>query len=68
MIIMNKKIIGIVILAAGILLLVMGFNESGTFGSRTGRMLGAGVSNMVLFYFIAGAALTIIGLMQIRKK
>lgn len=65
---MNRKIIGSIILAAGIVLLILGFNESGSFGSRAGRILGAGVSNMVLFYFIAGAACTIFGLMQIRKK
>jgi len=65
---MNSKIIGAIILVAGIVLLILGFNESGSFGSRAGRMVGAGVSNMVLFYFIAGAACTILGLMQIRKK
>jgi len=65
---MNKKTIGIVICVVGIVLLILGFNEMGTFGSRAGRMLGAGVSNTVLFYFIAGAACTIFGLMQMRKK
>ncbi len=65
---MNGKIIGIVILAAGIVLLILGFNEIGTFGSRAGRMLGAGVSNKVLFYFSAGAICTIFGFIQMRKK
>jgi hypothetical protein len=65
---MNRKTIDIIILAAGIVLLVLGFNEFDTFGSRAGRMLGAGVSNKVLFFFIAGAACTAYGLLQMRKK
>ena len=65
---MNRKTIGAIIFALGIVLLILGFNESGSFGSRAGRMLGAGVSNLVLFYFIAGAACAIFGLMQIQKK
>ena len=65
---MNKKIITIVILVIGIALLFLGFNESGTFGSRAGRLLGAGLSNTVLFYFIAGGLFTAYGLLQIWRK
>ena len=65
---MKNNIIGIVILVVGIVLLVLGFNEYGTFGSRTGRMMGAGVSNGVFFYFIAGAVCTVLGLMKTLKK
>lgn len=64
---MNKKTINSVILVAGIVLLTLGFNELGTFGSRAGRLLGAGLSNKVLFYFIAGGLCTAYGLMQMRK-
>jgi hypothetical protein len=63
-----KNTISIVILVVGVILLVLGFNEYGTFGSRAGRLLGAGVSNKVLFLFIAGAACTVIGLMNTLKK
>ena len=63
-----KKSIGVVILAVGIVLLVLGFNEYGTFGSRLGRTLGAGVSNKVLFLFIAGAACTAFGLMETLRQ
>ena len=65
---MNKSIVNIVILVAGIVLLVLGFNEYGAFGSRAGRLLGAGISNKLLFYFIAGAACTAYGLMKTLKK
>jgi hypothetical protein len=46
----------------------MGFNEYGTFGSRAGRMMGAGVSNRVLLLFIAGGVCTVLGLMKTLKK
>jgi len=65
---MKNNTIGVVILVVGIVLLVLGFNEYGTFGSRAGRMLGAGISNRVLFLFIAGAACTVFGLMKTLKK
>jgi len=63
-----KNTINIVILVVGIVLLVLGFNEYGTFGSRAGRALGAGVSNKVLVLFIAGAACTAYGLLKTLKK
>ncbi len=65
---MNKKTVNLVMLVVGIVLLVLGFNEFGTFGSRAGRLLGAGLSNKVLFYFIAGGLCTAYGLLQLRKK
>jgi len=65
---MKKNMVGIVALAIGVLLLVLGFNELGTFGSRAGRMLGAGLTNKVLFLLIAGAACTVYGLVSVVKK
>ena len=65
---MNKNFINILILVVGVVLLVLGFNEYGTFGEKAGRMLGAGVSNKVWFFFIAGAVLTAFGLMKTLKK
>ncbi len=65
---MNKKQIGIALLVVGIILLILGFNEYGTFGSRLGRALGAGLSNKVLALFIIGGICTALGLMQTLKK
>ena len=65
---MNKKTAAIVLLIIGIVLLALGFNELGTFGSRAGRMLGAGLSNKVLIYFIAGGICAAYGVLQVRKK
>ncbi len=63
-----KNTLGVVVLVVGIVLLVLGFNEYGTFGSRASRMLGAGLPNKVLFLFVAGAACTVYGLMKTLKK
>lgn len=65
---MNKNIITVVILVVGIVLLILGFSEYGTFGSRAGRLLGAGESNTVLFSFIAGGVCTAYGLLKVLKK
>lgn len=63
-----KNTISIVILVIGVVLLVLGFNEYGTFGSRASRMLGGGVSNKVMVLFIIGAACTVYGLFKTLKK
>jgi len=63
-----NRIINVVILVLGIVMLVLGFNEYGTFGSRAGRMMGIGVSDKVLYLFIAGAVCTVYGLMKTLKK
>jgi len=63
-----NSIMNVVILVLGIVMLVLGFNEYGTFGSRAGRMMGIGVSDKVLYLFIAGAACTVYGLMKTLKK
>jgi len=65
---MKNTTIGVAILVVGIVLLVLGFNEYGTFGSRAGRMLGTGVSNKVLILFIAGGVCTVLGLVQTLRK
>jgi hypothetical protein len=63
-----KNIVGVVILVAGVVLLVLGYNEYGTFASRASRALGGGVSDKVLYLFVAGAACTVFGLVNTLKK
>lgn len=65
---MIKSVVNIIILAVGIVLLVMGYNEYGALGSRAGRLLGMGISDRVLIFFIAGAACTAYGLMRTLNK
>ena len=65
---MNKKTTGVVFLVIGIVMLVLGFNEYGTFGSKAARAFGAGPSNKVLFLFIVGGGCTAFGLMKTLLK
>lgn len=65
---MEKNFINVLILVVGIVLLVLGFYEYGTFGEKAGRILGGGASNKVWFYFIVGAVLTAFGLMQTLRR
>lgn len=64
----DRKLIGVALLAVGVILLVLGFNEYGAFGSRLARALGSGPSNKVLMLFITGGVCTALGLMQTLKK
>ena len=65
---MKSSTVGIVILVIGIILLVWGFNEYGTIGSRASRLLGAGIPRKVVFLFIAGAVCTAFGLLKTVRK
>jgi hypothetical protein len=65
---MENGIVNIIILVVGVVLLVLGFNEYGAFGSRALRFWGGGISNQVLILLIAGAACTAYGLMNTLKK
>ncbi len=65
---MKNGILNIIILVVGIVLLVLGFNEYGAFGSRAGRFWGAGISNRVLSLFIVGATCTAYGLLKTLNK
>jgi len=64
---MAKSTMAVIALVAGIILLVMGFNEYGTFGSKLGRALGGGMSNRVILLFLSGGVCTAYGLLNIGK-
>ena len=64
---MNKNV-SIVLLVIGIVLLVLGFQEFGAFGSRLSRALGSGPSERALFLMIGGAVCTVFGGRGIFKK
>lgn len=53
---MNQKNIGIVLLVVGAILLVLGFQEFGAFGSSLSRAVGRGPSTRAVILLIAGAA------------
>ncbi|MHB8844420.1 MAG: DUF3185 family protein [Nitrospirota bacterium] len=65
---MNKNTISIVLLVVGAVLLALGFQEYGAFGSKLSRALGGGSSDRALFLMIGGAACTVFGALGLMKK
>jgi len=63
-----KKNLGIVLLIIGVILLVLGMQEFGAFGSSVSRALGRGPSERALFLLIGGGACTAFGMMQVFRK
>jgi hypothetical protein len=63
-----KKNLGIVLLVIGVMLLVLGMQEFGAFGSSISRALGRGPSERALFLLIGGGACAAFGIMQVFRK
>jgi hypothetical protein len=64
---MNKNV-STILLVIGVVLLVLGLQEFGAFGSRISRALGRGPSERAWFLMIGGAVCTVFGGMGIFKK
>jgi hypothetical protein len=64
----KKTLVAIALLVVGVVLLVLGFQEYGAFGSKLGRALGQAPSGKVLIFFIAGGICSALGLFGIVKK
>ena len=64
---MNKNV-GIALLVIGVVLLVLGMQEFGAFGSSVSRVLGRGPSDRALVLLISGGVCTAIGVIQVFKK
>ena len=62
------NIIAVVMLVAGVVLLVLGFQEYGAFASKITRALGKSPSNEVLAYFIGGGLCAAIGAIKLIRK
>jgi threonine/homoserine/homoserine lactone efflux protein len=65
---MNKNTISIVLLVVGVVLLVLGLQEYGAFGSRVSRALGQGPSERAWFLMIGGAVCAGFGALWIFRK
>jgi len=65
---MNKNSISIVLLVVGVVLLVLGLQEYGAFGSKVSRALGRGPSERTWFLMIGGAVCTVFGGLGVFKK
>jgi hypothetical protein len=64
---MNRNV-GIALLVIGVVLLVLGMQEFGAFGSSVSRALGRGPSNRALILLIGGGVCAAIGVMQVFRK
>jgi len=65
---MNKKVISLVFLIVGVVLLVLGFQELETFGSRLSRAVGRGPSPRAVDLLITGGACTAFGGLRLFKN
>lgn len=64
---MNKNV-GIALLVIGVVLLVLGMQEFGAFGSSISRALGRGPSTRAWFLLISGGVCAAIGGLQVFKN
>ena len=62
---MNKNVIGIALLVAGIILLVWGYNMSGAFDSRVSRVFTGSPTDKAMWTMIGGAVLAVAGAAQL---
>jgi hypothetical protein len=65
---MNTSTISIVILVVGAILIVLGLQEYGTFGSSLSRAVGRGPSTRAIILLVAGAACAGFGAMKVFGK
>jgi Protein of unknown function (DUF3185) len=65
---MNKNTVGIALLVVGVVLLVLGLQEYGAFGSKISRALGSEPSERTWFLIIGGAVCAGFGALRIFKK
>jgi len=65
---MNKGTIPIILLFVGAVLLVLGLQEYGAFGSSVSRAIGRGPSTRALVLLACGGACAAFGAMRIFKK
>ena len=65
---MNKNIIHMIILVVGVVLIVLGLQEYGAFGSSVSRAVGRGPSTRAWVLLACGVACAGFGTMKIFKK
>jgi len=64
----QTKIIGIVLIVAGIGLAIWGYQMSGSFGSQLNQAINGSYTDKVMIVYIAGAVSFIVGLFFLVKK
>jgi hypothetical protein len=61
----TQKIIGLICLVIGIVLLVRGHDEAGSFGSQANQFIHGTPSDRSMYFYIGGIVLTIFGASQL---
>ena len=62
---MNRNVVGIALLVAGIALLIWGYNMSGAFDSRVSRVFTGSPTDKAMWTMIGGAVLAAAGAVQL---
>ena len=62
---MNRKVIAIAMLVAGIALLIWGFQMYGAFDSKVSRVLTGSPSDKAMWTMVGGAVLAVAGAVQL---
>jgi uncharacterized membrane protein YidH (DUF202 family) len=57
----KNKLIGLVLLAVGIVLLVMGYNAAQSVGSQFQQAFSGSMSDKAMLFYIGGAVVTAVG-------
>jgi uncharacterized membrane protein YidH (DUF202 family) len=57
----SNKLVGLVLLAVGIVLLVMGYNASQSVGSQFKEAFSGSMSDKAMLFYLGGAVVTAIG-------
>jgi TRAP-type C4-dicarboxylate transport system permease large subunit len=65
---MNKKIIGLVLLIAGVGLLIWGYNMSQSVGGQITQAFNGAPEDKVMIMYIAGAACAVVGVFMALRK
>ena len=65
---MNKNVVSIAVLVVGVVLIVLGLQEYGEFGSSVSRAIGRGPSTRALVLLACGGACAAFGVLKIFRK
>lgn len=65
---MLDRIIGLLMFAAGVVMLTLAYQEYGAFGSKFTRLLSQTLSDRTIYLFSGGAACSLIGIYQIMRR
>lgn len=65
---MGSKLVFALMLAVGLGLIFMGYNESTGLGSRISKAVVGSYSNTIMFYYIGGGIFSVLGIFGLVRK